>query len=164
MENAARQTLELPMTFEILGEGLRIFEGWQLRDLANFRKRCRDNLVACFESFLQLDQAPFNIWIPCVDRRNARYSYSIAPGVSPPWLTQLFQSRLDESRDAFSKPLYNPRNIHAEYLSALKDHLSNCVSCTEVHARNGDAFCKELEERLAQALNEVCAPFLGGFI
>jgi hypothetical protein len=53
MENAARQTLDHPMTFEILGEGLRLFEGWALRDLANFRKRYRDNLVSCFESFLK---------------------------------------------------------------------------------------------------------------
>ncbi|KAF8491519.1 hypothetical protein F5888DRAFT_1053918 [Russula emetica] len=65
MENAARQTLDHPMTFEILGEGLRLFEDWALRDLARFRKRCRDNLVACFESFLQLGQPPFNVWIPC---------------------------------------------------------------------------------------------------
>ena len=33
MENAARMTLDHPMTFEILGEGLRLFEGWTLRDL-----------------------------------------------------------------------------------------------------------------------------------
>ena len=39
MENAARQTLDHPMTFEILGEGLRLFEGWALRDLASFHKR-----------------------------------------------------------------------------------------------------------------------------
>ena len=51
MENAARQTLDHPMTFEVLGEELRLFEGWALRDLARFRKRCRDNPVACFESF-----------------------------------------------------------------------------------------------------------------
>jgi len=54
IENTARQTLDHPMTFKILGEGLRLFEGWGLRDLANLRKRYRDNLKSCFESFLKL--------------------------------------------------------------------------------------------------------------
>src|SRR6266705_146503 len=60
MEYAARLTLDLPMTFEILGEELRLFEGWALRGLANFRKRCCDNLVPCFESFIALGQPSFN--------------------------------------------------------------------------------------------------------
>jgi hypothetical protein len=160
MENAARQTLEHPMTFEIFGEGLRWIEGWALRDLASFRKRCRDNLVACFESFLQLGQPPFNIWAPCVEGRHfSRYSSSNqTAGASPHWLTQLFQNRLDESRDAFSKPFFSPRSIRGEYLSALIAHISpnTCISCTNVHAQKGEAFCKELEDKLTQALDEVC--------
>jgi hypothetical protein len=39
MENAARSTLDYSMTFENLGEGLRLFEGSALRDLVSFRKR-----------------------------------------------------------------------------------------------------------------------------
>jgi len=38
MENAARQTLGHPLSFEIIGEGLRLLEGWALRDLVSFRK------------------------------------------------------------------------------------------------------------------------------
>ena len=38
MEDAARQTLDYPVTFEILGEGLRLFEGSALRDLVDFHK------------------------------------------------------------------------------------------------------------------------------
>jgi hypothetical protein len=159
MENAARQTLEHPMTFEIFAEGLRWIEGWALRDLANFRKRCRDNLVACCESFLQLGQPPFNIWAPCIDCRHfSRYSSLNQTGASPHWLTQLFQNRLETSRDAYSKPLLNPQSIRCEYLSALNAHTSSnpCVSCTNVHAQKGEAFCKELEDKLTQALDEVC--------
>jgi hypothetical protein len=159
MENAARQTLEYSMTFEIFGEGLRWIEGWALRDLANFRKRCRDNLVACFKSFLQLGQPPFDIWAPCVDSRHfSRNSSFNQTGALPHWLTQLFQNCLDESRDAFSKPFFNPRSIRWEYLSALNAHISSkvCVPCTVVHAQQGEAFCKELEDRLTQALDEVC--------
>ena len=159
MENAARQTLKHPMTFEILGEGLRLFEAWALRDLASYRKRCRANLVACFESFLKLGQPPFNIWTPCTD--DSYSTSSNKTGYSPAWLTELFHKHLKDSCEAFSKPLLNPRSIRGEYLSALKAHLSslNCVSCTKVHSLNGESFCKALEDRLTQALNEVCAFF-----
>ena len=162
MENAARETIEQPMTFEIFGEGLRLIEGWALRDLTNFRKRCRNNLVACFESFLQLEQPPFNIWVPCVEPYNRnlyRSSHLNQTGASPLWLIKDFQKHLKESRDAFSKPFFNPRSIRWEYLSGLNAHISssNCVSCTKVHAQEGEAFCKELEDRLTQALDEVCS-------
>ena len=153
MENAARQTLEHPMTFEIFGERLRWVEGWALRDLANFRKRCRDKLVTCFESFLRLGkfgQSPFNI-LACFDQRNIFQR-------APQWLVQLFKNRLVELRDACSKPFFNPRSIRREYLSALNAHTSSsiCVSCVKVHAQKGEAFCKELEDRLTKALDEVC--------
>jgi hypothetical protein len=36
---AARLTLCHPLTFESLGDALRLFEGWALRDLADFRLR-----------------------------------------------------------------------------------------------------------------------------
>jgi hypothetical protein len=167
MENAARQTLDHPMTFEILGEGLRLFEGWALRDLARFRKRCRDDLVACFKSFLQLGQSPFNVWIPCAQLTpNNDHSYlwtysnpnQETIGYSPSWLTELFQKHLDELREAFSKPLFSPQSIHSEYSRALEDHISSyrCISCTRVHALKWVQFCKDLEDRITRALSEVC--------
>ena len=172
MKNAARQTLDHLMTFEVLGEGLRLFEGWALRDLARFRKRCRDNLVACFESFLQLNQPPFNVWIPCSQLVQSiqtvplfYYTYSNpdveATGCSPSWLTELFQKHLDELCEAFSKPLSSPRSIHREYFSALEGHINSfrCIFCTKVHALKGVQFCKDIEDRLTQALSEVCSSF-----
>ena len=164
MENAARQTLEHPMTFEIFGEGLRSIEGWALRDLVDFRKHYRDNLVACFKSFLQLGQPPFNIWVPCFECRHfsSRHSSFNQIGASPQWLTQVFQNHIDEARDAFSKPFPNPRSIRKDYLSALNAHISPnvCLSCIHVHAQKGEAFCKELEDKLTQALDEVCIVYL----
>ncbi|KAH9989327.1 hypothetical protein BJV77DRAFT_687924 [Russula vinacea] len=66
MENAARQTLEHPMTFEILGEGLQLFEGWALCDLVRFRRRCGDNLVTCLDSFLKVQPpGPSSFWVGC---------------------------------------------------------------------------------------------------
>ena len=182
MESAARQTLDHPMTFEILGEGLRLSEGWALRDLANFRKRYRDNLVSCFKSFLNIEESQFNIWTSCASytchksksvgyredsfgRQTSSNSYSRsdlpmadANGSLPSWLAKLYQKYLYELREAFSKSLFNPRSIHGEYLSALQAHIDShsCVSCTRVHAKNGDTFCKGLEDKLTQTLNEVC--------
>jgi hypothetical protein len=174
MEIAARQTLDHPMTFEVLGEGLRLFEGWALRDLANFRKHYRDNLVSCFESFLKIEGSQFNIWTRCVSYKSASnslghysgsgsYSLSKLPMSStnkslPSWLAELYQKHLDESQEAFSKSLFDPRSIRGEYFSVLHAHINSrsCVSCTKVHTEKGETFCKDLEDRLTQALNEVC--------
>ena len=193
MENAARQTLDYPMTFEVLGEGLRLFEGWALRDLANVRKRYRDNLKSCFESFLQTEESRFNIWTPCVSytlssdicygqsydafglrpRGFNSFSLSFLPVVAannsrPSWLADLFRKHIDESQEAFSKSLFDPRSIRGEYLSALQTHIKSksfsCVSCAKVHAEKGEKFCKDLEDRLTQALNEVCPTSIFGGI
>jgi hypothetical protein len=179
MENAARQTLDHPMTFEVIGEGLRLFEGWALRDLANLRKRYRDNLKSCFETFLKTEASQFKIWTPCASytynkssgynsygnySNSGSYLISYLPmsntnGSLPSWLVELYQKHLDQSQEAFSKSLFDPRSIRGEYLSALQAHINsrNCVSCSKVHAEKGETFCKDLEDRLAQALNEVCA-------
>ncbi|KAH9989334.1 hypothetical protein BJV77DRAFT_1151516 [Russula vinacea] len=53
MRTAARLTLDQPMTFEILGKGLRLFKGSALRDLVSFRKRRRDRFVACLDPFIK---------------------------------------------------------------------------------------------------------------
>ena len=175
MENAARQTLDHPMTFEVLGERLQLFEGWMLRELARCRKRCRDNLIECFKSFLQLDQPSFNVWIPCTQlNRNRRqpmlYAYSSpdqeTTGYSPSWLTELFQKHLNDLCQAFSKPLLSPRSIHNEYFFALEGHINSyrCISCTKIHALKGAQFCNDLEDRLTQALSEVCTSFVSGGI
>ena len=173
-EKLARLTLDFPMTFERLCDELPLFEGWALRDLVGFRKRCRDNLLSCFESFLKLDQRPFNIWIPCHDGQSSISSLSQKAGItgsSPPWLTQLFKKHFEESCNAFSKPFFNPNSIRGEYLSALKAHIllplslsirdRSCVSCIKVHALHGEAFCKDLIKRLKEALSEVCTLSFG---
>ena len=168
MESTAQQTLDHPMTFEVLGEGLRLFEGWVLRDLANHRRRYRDNLKSCFEPFLKDEEPRFKIWTLCITfthHSNVYYTCS-APnmpksstnGSLPPWLAELYQKRLGESQEAFSTSLFNPRSIHGDYLSSLQAHINsnNCFSCSKVHTEKGETFCKDLEDRLTQALNEVC--------
>jgi len=147
MEKAARQTLDHPMTFEALGKGLRLFEGYALRDLANFRRRCRDNLSACFDSYYgALAGCPMG-WLD--------------PGVTvlPKWLHQfLSRSRDDLKLQVFTHPLDIHSRISGEYLKALQAHL-DCKICLAIHAIQGSTFCTELERKLAQARDKVGNPF-----
>jgi hypothetical protein len=148
MEKAARQTLDHPMTSEALGKGLRLFEGGALGDLANFRRRCRDNLSACFDSYSgALACRPLG-WL--------------GPGVPvlPKWLYQfLLRSRDDLELQVFTHPLDIHSRIRGEYLKALHAHL-DCKICLAMHAVQGSAFCAELERKLAQARDKVGNQFL----
>ena len=152
----ARLTLDFPMTFEYIYDELPFFDGWALRGLIGFRKRCRDNLVSCFRLSLNLGQPPFNIWMTCTDSTSTSPHY-IYTGFSPSWLTNLFQQRITELGQVFTNPLPNPSNIRDDYLSALHGHISSysCVSCTKIHTLKGETFCKQLENRLALAISEV---------
>ena len=159
-ETLARLTLDFPMTFEYLCDELPSFEGWALRDLVGFRKRCRDNLISCLQSFLDFDHPPSSIWTSCKDTTPS-YSYSRP---SPLWFTQLFERQLTKLGQAFTNPLLNPSSIRGEYLSALQAHIKSydCYSCMKVHALQGETFCKELEDRLAMAVSKVRTAFSGG--
>jgi len=153
-ETLARLTLDFPMTFEYLYDELPFFEGWILRDLISFRKRCRDNLIECFKSFLKLGFPPFHMWMACT--RPTSYM-DFSTGYAPSWLTDFFQERLTELDQAFTKPLLNTSTIREEYLSALQAHVTSykCVACPQVHIMNGETFCKEIENRLALAIGKV---------
>ena len=65
IRTTARFTLDFPLTFESLGDELRLFRGSALRELAGFRKMCRDNIVTCLESFLDTHKGPSKIWVGC---------------------------------------------------------------------------------------------------
>ncbi|KAI0253673.1 hypothetical protein BJV78DRAFT_1280733 [Lactifluus subvellereus] len=155
MVASARLTLDFPMTFEYLCDELPLFEGWALRDLLRFRNRCRDNLISCLESFLNLHHSSLKVWIPC-----SRTALSTTTtGCLPTWLSGLFNRLITELRQASTKPLLNPSSFHEEYLIALQAHLTSynfCVSCAKVHALKGESFRKEIVNRLALALDKVC--------
>ena len=154
MESAARLTLGYPMTFEFLGEGLRSFEGWALCDLVRYRKRCRNNLVSCLDSFFEM-RSRFQIWQGC--REPTPNSNPVNVRAAPTvWLRNFFSSKSAELRNGLKQAICLPSTILEEYLAALKNHnSSHCASCCRVHAMEGATFCKELEEQLTQALNEV---------
>jgi hypothetical protein len=150
-ETAARQTLDHPMTFETLGEGLRSFKGPALRDLANFRKRCKDHLVAYLDAFLKIQPpGPSGIWVGCPEDlsiRALRKTYRL--NVLPKWLHQfLLQNRNALNVQNFTRPLDIHSRIRREYSTAIENH-ATCASCVRVHVRYGSALCAVLEERLS---------------
>jgi hypothetical protein len=156
MENAARQTLDHPMTFETLGEGLRLFKGSALRDLASFRKRCRDNLVTYLDAFLKIQPpGPSRIWVGCPGDNPTTIGVTFRRNVLPRWLCQI----LDQNRNAlkvqnFTRPLDIHSRIRREYSTAIENHAS-CTFCLRVHIKYGSDLCAVLEERLVFALHKV---------
>ena len=151
MENAARQTLDYPMTFDSLGEGLRLFEGWALRDLASFRKQCRDIFMTSLDSFIEL-QGPSSIWVGCPEVMPRAYS---TPRCLPTWLNLIPSQNLKNLKlQKFTHPLDIHSRIRGEYLKALQGH-ANCSFCLGVHIREGSKFCTELENKLAHARDKV---------
>jgi hypothetical protein len=155
MESAARQSLDQPMTFETLGAGLRLFQGSALRDLAHYRKRCRDNLVACLKSFLEVGAPGLSsIWVNCPSASKLKGK---KPAL-PMWLCQVL-SYEDLKSQVFTHPLPTPSGIRARYLTAIQAH-EECVFCLRVHAKKGSSFASQLERMLKHARDKVHTSFL----
>ncbi|KAI9436798.1 hypothetical protein BJY52DRAFT_1421822 [Lactarius psammicola] len=148
METAARLTLEYPMNFEFIGEQLTVFGGLALRDLARYRKRCRDSLISCLESLLDSRLPPSDIWVGCP---NTTQSYLAG------WLHSLLSQHLKSLKGAFTRALPQPSSFCAEYLGAIQGHISryDCSFCSRVHIMNGETYREQVETKLAKALDEV---------
>ncbi|KAI9450617.1 hypothetical protein BJY52DRAFT_1419488 [Lactarius psammicola] len=156
MTTSARHTLDFPMTLEYLSDELSLFEGWALRDLVRYRKRCRDGLVSTLQSFLDSNTAPSNIWVVCVNDPLNSYPYNKRE-VFPRWLQDIFSQRTQKLQETFTNPLLKPSSIREAYLAALNTHISShdCLPCMKVHTLKGETFCEELERKLEQALDKV---------
>jgi hypothetical protein len=159
MENAAHLTLGHPMTFEILGERLQLFEGCALRDLVSFRKRCRDSLITCFNLFLEVQPpGPSSIWVGCP---KVMPNGPSGDWVLPRWLKQLFFRHQKELKlQKFTHTLDIHSRIRQEYFTAFQNHAA-CNFCSGVNKTNGLTYCAELENKLMQALSKV--PILFSF-
>ena len=148
METAARFTLEYPMSFEFIGEQLSVFGGLALQDLARYRKRCRDSLIACLESLLDSRLPPSDIWVGCP---NTPQSYPAG------WLYGMLSQQLKSLKGSFTRPLPRPSHFCAEYLAALQVHISrsDCSFCSKVHIMHGETYRQQVEAKLAEALDDV---------
>ena len=147
MEDAAGQSLDHPMTFEALGEGLRLFGGWALRDLVSFRKRCRDSYIACLDSFIEVQLS--GPWVGCP---------KLVSGLPSPepklsiWLKKLLlRNQRELGSQNFTHPLDVYSRIHQEFFTAAFQNHANCNFCLGVHT----AFCADLEKKLAEARDKV---------
>jgi hypothetical protein len=169
-ETAARLALNHPLTFEFIGQGLRLFEGRALSDLASFRKSCRDSVVSCLESFLDIRNGPSKIWTPCSKSKvPSRYqsgsSFCLGPSLGrptgddpalPSWLHGLF------TQQSFTNSLLKPSSIREKYLEALHVHIrqsDECTSCLMTHTLQGEKYCVKLEQKLACALDKASGKF-----
>ena len=171
MKKAARLTLDHPMTFESLGEGLRLFEGSALRDLARFRKRYKYHVAKSLDPFLEINNSapgPSNIWIGCPDVMPHKSSGTTSPPALPTWLRQLLLQSggshfisffLHGKGNLFTHPLITPSSIREKYLAAIKTH-PDCNFCLWVHTTLGSTFCADLESRMTHAQDMVRALFL----
>ena len=149
MEISARQTLGFPMTLEYLSDELPLFEGWALRDLIRYRKRCRDRLVSTLDSFLDSNDQPLNIWVVCTADTLKSH---LRREVFPKWLYGLLSKHRTKLQETFTKPFPYPLSIRGEYLASLNTHISSqdCIPCMKVHALKGETFCNELSNNLGR--------------
>jgi len=156
MENAARQTLVQPMTFESLGENLRLFDDSALRDLARFRRRYRDSLVAFLDSFFKGHQGLLKIWVGCPEGIQDSSDISDQIRGLPKWLIHvILRCRDDLKGQKYTDPLDIRSRIRREHSKALQTHL-NCEFCMRVQIDNGSTYFASLEEMLAQVRERLC--------
>jgi hypothetical protein len=171
---AARLTLDYPLTFEALGDDLRLFGGSALRSLSKYRKRCRDSVVSCLKSFLDVHNGSSKIWVGCptIKAQHMQYKRSrrSVAGTStlgstrnsddefnlPSWLRDLFTQQIKKSKQDVNNSLIKPSSIREKYLAALMKHSdhNDCTTCLRVHAYDGEKYCAELEEKLTSARNQ----------
>ena len=156
MKTSARLTLHFPLTLEHLSDELPLFEGWALRDLVRYRKRCRDGLVSALRSFLDFSSLPSSIWVVC---KIAGSNLFYVDPQFPNWLREFFSQHITKMEKTFTNSLLNPSSIRREYLAALQAHVlqGNCAPCARVHTLNGETYGEELKSKLEQALSKVSA-------
>ena len=155
---AARSTLKYPMTFGTLGKGLRSFEGRALRDLADFRKRCKENMVTCLDSYLDVQPSgPSSVWVGCPEVMPPTSSLEIRQRnrALPIWLNEcLSRCRNDLTSEQLARPLVLDSKIWAKYKTAYRTH-SNCEFCRQVEGKKGFGYIVGLERNLMQAIEKV---------
>jgi hypothetical protein len=146
MESAARLTLDYPLTFESLGGALRSFEGRALQDLADFRRRCTNNIPFQLTAFLDRHTGPSKIWVGCPT--------APAPERLPGWLEKVLWKNI-ACLDDFTHAIPAPSGFDKECLVALQAHVKEkgCHSCTKVYTLKGETFCSKIKNVLAQARN-----------
>jgi hypothetical protein len=161
---AARLTLGHPLTFESLGDALRSFEGWALRDLADFRQCSIDNFCSNWQS-LNTSGGPSRIWVGCPTAKGGNPTYQPLPT----WLQDCLRSRLTmgpvlptDRCIRFTETIPTSEQLCDKYLKALQKHVKedDCNFCMKVHILEGENFGTRMKVISTQAWN-VPPPMLG---
>jgi hypothetical protein len=159
---AARLTLGYPLTFESLGDSLRLFDGWALRDLADFRLRSIHNLRLNWEPFLDCLEGPSKIWVDCPTAKDMFYRDGRH---LPTWLDNCLWLRVTApsgfgsfgftSEDIFIEAIPTSVQLCDRYMKALQSHVKqkDCSFCMKVHILEGENFCVKMKDILVKASN-----------
>ena len=139
IDTAARLSLNYPLTFESIGEALRLFDGWALRGLADFRLRCADELESRKKLFSDRKNGPSKIWAGCPSSTNPLYPFL--------WLDEIFWN-FGRYRFADSLPTFV--QFRHKFLAALQDHIyvKDCHYCLRVYTLQGEGYCAEMSKVL----------------
>ena len=158
MEMAARLTLGHPLTFESLGEMLRLFEGRALRDLADSRLRSIHNFCLNWKSFSDCLSGPSKIWVGCPTANCEDEDNRL-----PAWLQDCLRSRLVMAdawsklkvRDRFTETIPTSVHLCGKYSKGLRSHVKekDCKFCMKVHILEGENFCEKMKDISARAWN-----------
>lgn len=140
LEAAARLTLGHPLTFESLGDELKLFEGRALRDLVEFRLRSIRSFCSKWESFSSLESGPFKSWSNC------RKDYT--------WIQDCRRfGSIPVER--FTGTIPTSVQLRDKYLMSLQSHVSttDCHSCAMVHIFEGENLCVKMKDIAVEAWN-----------
>ena len=156
VEAAARLTLGHPLTFKSLGDSLRLFEGWALHNLAEFRLRSMHSLCSNWKSLLDCLVGPSKIWVNCPTAKDGNDDRRRLP----PWLLQEldmsnWSGPFGSTAFRFTETIPTLLQIRVKYMRALWSHVKekDCNFCTKVHIMEADKFFTKMNDILAQAWN-----------
>jgi hypothetical protein len=164
MATAARLTLGYPLTFESLGDALRVFEGCALRDLADFRWRSTCNLQSNWRSFSDCHEGASKIWVGCPTTEGENHVRRL-----PTWLQNCLRLRLKmptwfahNLHGSFTESTPTSMQLCDNYLKALQSHVKekDCNFCMKVHILEGETFCAKMKDILEEAWN-IPTPMVG---
>jgi hypothetical protein len=156
MENAVRLTLVQPLTFESLGEGLRLFDGLAWRNLLDYRRRCRNKFLTCLDSLQVVACSRF--WVGCSEVMPLRDP--LQNTALPMWLSGLFsRNRCELKLQNITSPLDIHSRIYEECNTAFEKHAS-CSVCLRAHLKVGPTLYGEIKTRFLSARDRVIYFFL----
>ncbi|KAI0061892.1 hypothetical protein BV25DRAFT_1826182 [Artomyces pyxidatus] len=158
---AARYTLEGPMTFEHYGEDIRLVAGGALYALSRYRSRCRMAAHGCIKQATLGETVSSETWgsIKPQSRFSCRSGHHNSK--LPPWLFTYVEELATKVQSSTLHPSAKLISDTASFRSALVSHagpLDNtpqCIFCVSVYAGGGDQFCSKLEEEINRAISKI---------